>query len=138
MGIKSLIGLPKRIWAGESFVSLSGVLRYCSIARWNLSVCKVPLGPVLSISNRFIVFTPSSARQLLCGNATEDCLWRTPQSERKSLVSFEVYSDAPSEAISSAMPNVEKVVLRHFISPLDPSSALSTTGQLEYLSTTTK
>ena len=35
MRIKSGIGLPKTHIAGESLVSLSGVLRYWRIARWN-------------------------------------------------------------------------------------------------------
>ena len=74
MGIKSHIGLPKTHITGESLVSLSGVLRYWRIARWNISVFRSPLGPVLSISNRFTVFTPISALQLPCGKATEEIL----------------------------------------------------------------
>ena len=74
MGIKSRIGLPKTHRAGESLMSLFGVLRYWKIARWNLSVFRSPLGPVLSISNCFTVFTPISALQLLWGKATEEIL----------------------------------------------------------------
>ena len=67
MGINSRSGLPKTHTAGESLVSLSGALQDWRIACWN-SV----LGPVLSISNRFMVFTPISALQLLWEKATEE------------------------------------------------------------------
>ena len=65
IGMKSRIGRPKTHIAGESFVSGSGVLRYCSIAICTASVSSSPFGPVLSVMSRFIVFTPISARQLL-------------------------------------------------------------------------
>ena len=56
---------PNTHIAGESFVSLSGVFLYCRMARWKASVPRSPLGPVLSVIMRLIVFTPTSAIQLL-------------------------------------------------------------------------
>ena len=70
--ILSLIGFPKTHIAGERPVNGSGQLRYCSIALCNLSVFKLPLGPVFSVISRFAVLTPISALQLECGNATEE------------------------------------------------------------------
>ena len=71
-GMKSLMGRPKTHTAGERCVSRSGVLRYWSMALWNWSVFKDPSVAVLSVMSRLTVFTPTSARQLLCGNATDD------------------------------------------------------------------
>ena len=79
IGMKSLIGRPKTHIAGDSFVSLSGVLRYCSIARWNASVLSSPFGPVLLVMSLFTVLTATSARQLLWAKATELRRWWTPQ-----------------------------------------------------------
>ena len=59
--MKSLIGRPNSTIAGDRPVSRSGVLRYCSIARWKASVLSDPLPSVLSTSMRFTVFTPTSA-----------------------------------------------------------------------------
>ena len=73
--MKSLIDLPKTHIAGDSVVSLSGQLRYCNIARWKESVSSSPSGPVLSVISRLVVLTPTSARQLLWGNATDDRRW---------------------------------------------------------------
>ena len=72
--MKSLIGLPNMHMAGESFVSLSGVFLYCSMARWKESVSMSPEELVLSIRRRLTVLTPISALQLLWGKATEDNL----------------------------------------------------------------
>ena len=72
--MQSLIGRPKTHIAGESFVSGSGVLRCCKIARWNLSVFRSPLGLVLDAMSLFAVLTPISARELEWGNATDDNL----------------------------------------------------------------
>ena len=74
-GMKSLIDLPNTAIAGDSPVSLSGVFLYWSMARMNLSVSRVPFGPVFSMIMRFAVFTPTSARQLLCGLDTDDRRW---------------------------------------------------------------
>ena len=63
MGIKSLMARPKMHIAGESLVSLSGVFRYCSMARWKVSVSRSSFEAVLSMSSRFTVLTPTSARQ---------------------------------------------------------------------------
>ena len=49
---------PNRHMAGDILVSLSGVLRYCNIARWNVSVSSSPFGPVLSVMSLLTVFTP--------------------------------------------------------------------------------
>ena len=65
------MGLPNTHIAGDSFVSLSGVLRYWSIALWKLLMSSSPLGPVLLVIRRLTVLTPTSARQLLWGKATE-------------------------------------------------------------------
>jgi hypothetical protein len=58
----SLMGRSKMFSAGDTFVSLSGVFRYCSLV-----VSRSPLWFVLSRIIRFTV----SARQLAWGNATE-------------------------------------------------------------------
>ena len=55
---------------------------------------------------RLTVLTPTSARQLACGNATDDSLWRTPQFSRKEAVAWDVNSGPPSEVSSSLMPYV--------------------------------
>lgn len=134
IGMKSRMARPNTHIAGDSFVSLSGVFLYCKIARWNASVQSSPLGPVLSVIKRFTVFTPISALQLLCGNATDDSLWCTPQVRRNSLVAVAVNSGPPSDASLSGMPKVTNVRLRQSKRPDAPSCALSTIGQFEYLS----
>ena len=73
MRIKSRIGLPKIHIAGESLVSLSGVLRYWRIAGWNLSVFRSPFAPVIH-QQSFHGFAPISALQLLWGKAMEEIL----------------------------------------------------------------
>ena len=103
MGIKSRIGLPKRHMAGERWVSRSGVFRYCNMARLNLSVFRDPL-LVFSVIKRFTVLTPTLARQLLWGKATEDNRCWTRQSLRNCSVLKDVNSGPPSEESSSAMP----------------------------------
>ena len=123
--------------AGDSLVSLSGQFRYCSIARWNASVSSVPPGPVLLQIARFTVFTPISARELLCVNGTDDRRWCTPHDLRKSLVAAATNSGLPSEESSSGIPYVTKL-RKVSMSPLDPPEAFSTMGQLEYLSTITR
>ena len=70
--MKSFIALPKIHMAGDSLVSGSGVFLYCSIARWKASTSSSPLAPVLLVMSLFTVLTPTSARQLLCGKATDD------------------------------------------------------------------
>ena len=69
-GMKSLIGLPNTHWAGDSFVSGFGVLRYWSMARCcrcRASVSSSPCVPVLSVMSRLIVFSEDSSPQpLLC------------------------------------------------------------------------
>ena len=72
--MKSLIGRPNTDMAGDRPVSLSGVFRYCNIARWKASVSRLPLALVLFVISLLMVLTPISALQLLCGNATEDRL----------------------------------------------------------------
>ena len=66
IGMKSRIDLPKRHWAGDSLVLLSGVLRYCNIALRKQFVLRQPLAPVFLKSSLLMVFTPTSALQLLC------------------------------------------------------------------------
>ena len=72
IGIKSRMGRPNIHWAGETWVSRSGVFRYCRMALRNLSVFSEPSGEELFVRRRLTVFTPVSALQLLCGNAIED------------------------------------------------------------------
>ncbi len=72
MGSKSLIGRPKTHCAGDNLVVGSSVLRYCSIARWKELVSSDPPRPVLSVIMPLRVLTPTSARQLLWGNATDE------------------------------------------------------------------
>ena len=91
-----------------------------------------------SSSILFDVFTPISALAFEWGLATEDLGWCTPHAFKKVAVSFAFYSGPPSLANSSGIPNVANVRLRQSISPLEPSAALSTIGQFEYRSTTTK
>ena len=136
MGIRSLIGRPKTHWAGDNFVVWSGVLRYINMARWNVSVSSLPLASVLSIIIRFDVLTPTSALQLLCGKATEERRWCTPQLVRKVRVAAAVNSGPPSEDSSSSMPNVATTRRRQEMRPSAPPLARSTTDQLLYLSTT--
>ena len=90
--MKSLMGRPKTHMAGERCVSRSGVLRYWSMALWNWSVFKDPSVAVLSVMSRLTVFTPTSARQLLCGNATDDRRWFTPQLAKNVVVLRDVQS----------------------------------------------
>ena len=63
--MKSRMQRPKMISAGLTFDTGSGVFLYANRARWNLSVFRVPPGPVLPASIRLTVFTPISALQLL-------------------------------------------------------------------------
>lgn len=61
--MKSLVGLPKTLWAGDCLVKGSGVLRYCSIAFSNLSMSRSPVGLALPAMRRLTVSTTSSARR---------------------------------------------------------------------------
>ena len=138
IGIKSRIGRPNMHLAGDNFVSLSGVFLYCNIARWNASVLRSPLGLVFPVIKRLTVLTPTSARQLLWRNATDDSLWWTPQSCSNFRIVMDVNSGPPSEASSSGIPNVPNVLLKQSTRPLVPPEAFSTIGHFEYRSTTTK
>ena len=107
--VKSRIDLPNRYCAGDSVVSLTGVFRYCSMARCKASVSRSPLGLVFSVMSLFTVFTPTSALQLLCGNATDDMRCRTPQFFKKVFVAVAENSGPPSNDSTSLMPNVTNV-----------------------------
>ena len=133
--MKSLMGLPNTQMAGDTFVCGSGVLRYWSIATRNASVSNSPDGEVLDLIIRLIVFTPISALQFECGNATDERRWSTPQDRRKDCVEAATNSEPPSLAISSGIPNVAKMRLRDLISPFAPFFARSAMGYFEYLST---
>ena len=74
IGMKSLIGRPNTHWAGDNFVSGSGVLRYWRMVHCNASVSRLPVGLVLLVISRL---TATSALQLECGNATDDRRWCT-------------------------------------------------------------
>ena len=136
--MKSRTDLPNTHIAGDKPVSLSGVFLYCNNALWNLSVSRLPAGPVFSMISLFTVFTAISARELLWGKYAEDILCFTPQFLRKRLVSRDVNSEPPSEDSSSLMPKVTKARLNAVIRPWLPLADLSTIGQLEYLSTATR
>ena len=129
--MKSLIGRPKIAIAGESFVSGSGVLRYWSMATLNASVLSSPLGDVLDVIIRLTVFTPISAPQFECGNATKDLRWWMPQSRRNFRVCEAMNSGPPSLDSSSGMPNVMNVRFNKSTNPVDPSNDRSTISQLE-------
>ena len=138
IGIKSLMGLPKTHMAGDNPVSLSGVFRYCSMARWNLSVFRVPPGPVFSMIILLTVFTAISARLLLCAKATEEMRCLTPQLLRNVFILSEVNSGPPSEVSSSLIPKVTNVRRNRVVIPSVPVADASTMGQFEYLSTATR
>ena len=76
--MRSFTGLLNKHMAGEIFVMGSGVLRYCRIAGWNVSMLMAPSFPILPVINLLTVLTPTSALQFLCGNATELTRWCTP------------------------------------------------------------
>ena len=61
-GIPSRSGRPKRISAGLSEQSRSGVFLCCSNAHTTLSVFNSPFGPTLSSSSLFVALTANSAR----------------------------------------------------------------------------
>ena len=103
MGMKSLIGRPNTHWAGDNFVSGSGVLRYWRMARCSALVLKLPVGLVLLVISRLTVLTPTSALQFECGNATDNKRWCTPQSSRNWHVTAAVNSGPPSIAHSSGI-----------------------------------
>jgi hypothetical protein len=117
---------------------LSGVFLYWSITHWNASMSRSPLGPVLSAIRHLMVLTPTSALQLLRGKETEDRQWCIPQSWRNWLVAVTVNSGPPSDASSSGFPKVSNVRRRQVMSPAAPFEDLSTIGQFDYLSTTTR
>lgn len=72
IGIVLRVGRPNTHIAGEMFVSGFGVFLYISMALWNASVSRHPFGEVFPVIMRLTVLTPTSARQLLWGNAVED------------------------------------------------------------------
>ena len=76
------------------------------MARWNASVFRDPLGPVLPASIRLTVFTPTSALQLLCGFATPLKRCSTPQLRRNVSVGPALNSGPPSDDSSSALPRL--------------------------------
>ena len=80
------------------------MFRYCNIATPNLSVSRVPLGPVFLVISHFTVLTATSARQFEWGNATDDRQWWTPQFRKKLVVSDAAKSGPPSLFSSSGMP----------------------------------
>ena len=104
IGMRSRTGLPNTHIAGDSLVAGSGVLQCWRTARWNASVFRLPLADMLPARSLLIDLTPTSARQLLCGKATELRLWCMPQSLRNWTVMAAVNSRPPSVASSSGMP----------------------------------
>ena len=115
MGMRSLTGLPNTHMAGDIFVVGSGVFRhrcipgsdspiYWRIAAWNASMLMAPSFPTMPVINLLTALTPTSALQLLCGNATELRRWCTPHWRRNSLVAWDTNSGPPSDVSSSGMP----------------------------------
>ena len=81
-GSRSLICRPNMIWAGDSLVTGSGVLRKVRTACWTASVFRCPELSMLLVISLFMDFTAISALQLLWGNATELSRWWIPHSFR--------------------------------------------------------
>ena len=125
----SRIGLPNSTSAGDDLVIGSTVFLYDRMACWNLSTSREPDGLQLSAMIRLTCFTPSSARQLECGLATDERRCWTPQSFKNCCVAPAVNSGPPSEESCSAMPNVEKMLRSIVTSPLAPFSDRNTIGQ---------
>ena len=66
--MRSLTGHPNTIMARDSFMVGLGVLLYCTA-----SMPCPPLGPnVMLVRILFMVFTPISSLQLLCGKDMEE------------------------------------------------------------------
>ena len=129
---------PKIHIAGDSFMSVAGEFQYCSIALWKASVLSSPFGPVLLVISLFTVVTPNSSLQLLWGKATEESRSLTPQISKNSRVVAAVNSGLPSDDSSSLILNITNMQHKQAMRPMAPSEFLSTTGQLEYLSTMTR
>ena len=117
----SLSGRPKMICAGDMLQSGLGVLRSCGIARRNLSLLRLPVGPVLDYSRRFAVLTATSALPFDWGKWAEDRRCLMPQWLRKFAVRPAVNSGPPSLESSSGTPKVAKINLRWRISPAAPA-----------------
>lgn len=90
------------------FQSGSGVFRICIIARKNLSVSKMPDGPVFDRSSCFVALTATSARQLDWGLYAEESLWETPHCCIKSQVEVATNSGPPSLENSEGTSNLAK------------------------------
>ena len=106
-GMKSRMRRPKMISAGLTLDTGAGVFMLANMARWNASVFREPLEPVLPTNIRMTVFMPSSAMQLLCvWRATLLTRWCTPQLRRNVSVAPAMNSGPPSDESSSAMPKV--------------------------------
>lgn len=86
----------------------------------------------------FMIFTPISTLLLLCGNVTDERQWWTPQLRRNVDEAVDVNYATSWDESSLLVPNVVNVCLRLDMRRLDPPYALSTIGQLLYLSTITK
>ena len=138
MSMKSLIGKPNTHWAGDSFVTGSGVFQYWSMARCRALVFRLLCGSVLLVMSRWQFLMPISALQFECGCGTDDRWWCTPQSFRKRHVTDAVNLGQPSVAHSSRMPNVPNMRCKQSIRPLDSACACSMMGQFQYLSSATR
>ena len=137
LGSRFLVGRPKRHMAGDIFVSGLGLFLYCRRALWK-DDCRDPPGPVFPAMSLFMVFTPVSALLLAWGKYAEETRCMTPQLVRSSSVVCDENSGLPSDVSVVGMPKVEKVSIRVAARPLAPLEAGDTTGQPEYLSTSTR
>ena len=121
-GMRSLTGLPKIHIAGLPDPACFGIG-----------------GPLIGRRpSSMMDLTPTSAQQLLWGNATELRQWWMPQSLRNCEVVSEVNSGPPSVASSSGIPNVAKQILSASTTPLAPLPVCRMMSQLEYRSTRTR
>ena len=137
-GSRSLICRPNMIWAGDSLVTGSGVLRKVRTACWTASVFRCPELSMLLVISLFMDFTAISALQLLWGNATELSRWWIPHSFRNFCVCPEVNSGPPSDDSSSGTPNVTNDIRSWSIRVVDPWVCLHRMGQPEYRSMMTR
>ena len=131
------------ICAGDMLQSGSGVLRSCSIACRNLSLLRLPVGPVFDVSRCLAVLTATSALPFDWGKWAEDKQCLMPQWLRKYAVCPAMNCGPPSLESSSDTSKVSKNDLRCRISPAAPVRSVpaaepNTSTQPERRSPTTR
>ena len=108
------------ISAGDIPLSGSWVLWKCKMACVNASVTVFPEEDMLSVENRFMDRTVTSARPLDRELYSDERQCLTPHHLKKSVVSLAINSGPLSLLSSSGTPNVAKYLLRARISPATP------------------